>query len=74
MNSLLDMKDDFGTLHSSKVEKNKYILHHQSFWFIGRSTVCNWYKSGDKKTVRIEGIESTYRVFTYVLFSVTHSL
>ena len=37
-------------------------------------TVCNLYKSGDKKTVRREGIESIGRVFTYVLFSVTHSL
>ena len=32
---ILDMKDDFGILHSSKIEKNKHILHHQSFWFIG---------------------------------------
>ena len=37
MNSLLGMKDDFGKLHSSKLEKNNYIQHHQSFWFIGRS-------------------------------------
>ena len=37
-------------------------------------TVCNLYKSGDKKTVRREGIEPIGRVFTYGLFSVTHSL
>ena len=34
----------------------------------------NIYKSGTKKTVRREGIEPIEGVFTYVLFSVTHSL
>ena len=38
------------------------------------TTKSNGYKSGDKKTVRREGIEPISRVFTYVLFSVTHSL
>ena len=36
--------------------------------------VCNWYKSGDKKTVRREVKTLLMGFMPYVLFLVTHSL
>ena len=46
-------------------------MKKDSLYVLAQITVCNWYKSGDKKTVRREDIEPIKRVPTYVLFSVT---
>jgi len=55
-----------------------YKVSTASYRTIKNSTKCHAYsvsyKSGDKKTVKREGIEPIGRVFTYVTFSVTHSL
>ena len=44
------------TRHDRKVKKD-------SLYVLAQITVCNWYKSGDKKTVRREGIEPIKRFY-----------